>query len=247
MIAFGASSPQTGYRIIESRGTYTGGGNYVLFMPSNYTGKTGVVYMHGAGGDEEQIVTTDYDGNLKRIALLLAENGYPVISISGGGAHWGNDTMIADVSNAKSYINSTLGIPGPIGFIGASMGGLVMPWIAQNLSDTAFFVGITPVSDLSNIYPLFSASIDNAYSTYDDEVDGPVHCPDQLAAGGSLAGLAYKSWYGTSDTTVPPATVQAVATSVGVTASTVGVVGGHTGAVANVPPVDVLAFIEGVS
>lgn len=230
-------------------GTYNSGEGYTAYVPVGYNGAKPIVfYMHGYGSDHTQMQTASYNGVIDDICFGLAELGYVAMSIDGGGtSHWGNDTMIASIDAAIAYANASFGAPTTnVSFIGGSMGGLSLAWIRVNLADTGCFVGLTPVSDLTNsgVDTPYGANIDTAYGgTYSNATDGPAHNPVVFAAGGDLAGLAYKSWYGASDTTVPGSTVTAVAASIGGTASAVSVTGTHGTAISNVPVQDVIDFV----
>lgn len=227
------------------------GENWLSIVPSTWAGdgtKMGVLYMHGAQSNEVQPLAS-WPFTLGSIILAVVKAGYPVLCPFAGGDTWGNATAQTRMDEARTYLQGTMGAKaGAIGLIGGSMGGLaVQNWAKNNLSSVACAVGLTPVSNVSDIHTNnrsgLAGSINTAYSTWSEATYGASFNPATYASTG-LAGLKYKAWYGASDSIVINTTVTAVVSAIGGTASAVSVTGDHTTALGNIPPADVVAFIN---
>lgn len=236
------------------RGTgyyYTAEGHLAL-LPKTWKGDgtvRGIIYCHGAIQTEAQMIdATNYPG-LVSIMRAIADAGFPVLGIYAGGDQWGNATGKARVTDGVTYLQGTLGAKaGKVALIGGSMGGLtILNWAKDNLASVACAVGIVPVSDVSDMVTnnrgSLAASINTAYSTWNEATMGATYNPHTYAASG-LAGLRYKCWYGASDTIVIPSTVTDVVSAIGATATGVSVAGDHTTALNNIPPADVVSFLN---
>jgi len=241
-----------GVKVTSLLGTAGGTEYWTSLTPSQvptFEPKMGVLFMHGATANELQPVLS-WPFAIGNITRTLAQAGYSVLSIYGGGDTWGNAACMSLMSDGVEYLKSHLGAKaGKVALIGGSMGGLaVANWARANPSQVAAIVGLTPVSDVTDIHTnnraLLASSINGAYSGgWSEAVYGATRNPHTYA-GTDLVGLAYKAWYGASDTTVIPSTVTDVATAIGGTASAVSVTGNHTTALSNIPPEDVLAFLN---
>jgi hypothetical protein len=226
---------------------------HLLMVPSGWTGdgtKMGVVYAHGAGGTCKQMVDGVSQAALRGILLAVVQAGYPVLSVTTGDT-WGNDTAMTRMDAAKTYLQSTVGAKtGAVGLIGGSMGGCnALNWAKRNLASIACAVGLVPVSDVSDIHTnnrgSLASSINAAYSGgWSEETYGAARNPVTFAAAGDLAGLDYLAFGGTSDTICLPATVEAVCTSIGVTATYTELSGNHNSALGNADPQDVVDFLD---
>lgn len=212
--------------------------------------KMGLVYCHGATRGPEQIIDGVTYGALKAILNAAVLAGYPILAVSTGDT-WGNDTGMARIDAAKTYLQGAMGAKaGAVGLIGASMGGCTaLNWAKRNLAATACVVGIMPVSDVSDIHTnnrgTLAASINAAYGgAWVEATHGAARNPATFAAAGDLAGLKYQAWGGASDAICLPATVSAVVTSIGGTATYTEVAGDHNSAVANITPATVVAFLD---
>jgi pimeloyl-ACP methyl ester carboxylesterase len=234
-------------------GAVTSGVEHLLMVPEGFTGdgsKMGVIYLHGATGTCRQMVDGVGQAGVKKVLLAVAQAGYPILGVSTGDA-WGNDTAMTRMDAAKTYLQSTVGAKaGAVGLIGGSMGGCnVLNWAKRNLASTACAVGLVPVSDITDIHTNNRASlatnIDGAYSGgWSEATYGAARNPATFAAAGDLAGLDYLAFGGATDATCLPATVEAVCTSIGVSAQYVEVVGSHNSAIANITTQDVVDFLD---
>lgn len=234
-----------------------------LLRPRGYRGDgttTGVLYVHGASSNspdaDVQAYDVDSSAGVPRIVAALVEAGFPVLSPSLGGDLWGNDTALALVGKAVALLQGTAvrpyqlppvaARPGKLVVMGVSMGGAcAMAWARANSAKVAALVLVVPVSDFGDMVTQnrggYAGLINAAYSGgYSDAAYGPTHSPVQFA--GQLAGIPSQVWYGTADTIVVPATVQALAAGIGASAETHPVPGDHAGAGLNVDPAAVARF-----
>lgn len=248
----GATVDLSGVRTTAGTGAYATGESHMACVPSAWKAdgsKMGILYLHGATYTETQIMNGVSFPALKAIISALVVAGYPVLGIYAGGDAWGNSTAKARISDGKTYLQGTLGAKaGKIGLLGGSMGGLAtLNWAKDNLSSVACAAGLVPVSDVSDIHTnnrgSLAASINTAYSTWNEGTYGATYNPHTYAATG-LAGLRWKAWYGATDTIVIPATVTDVVTAIGATASGVSVAGDHTTAIASIAPAGVVAYFD---
>jgi hypothetical protein len=236
-----------GVKITSMVGTAGGTEYWTLATPSEYTSgsKMGVIYCHGATGDETQ-PWASWPFALGNIIRSVIQTGFPVLSIHGGGDTWGNATFKARMDEAVAAFPGLGAKDAPVAVMGGSMGALSLNWVKDHLADTACFVGITPVTDVSDIHTnnrsSLAGSINTAYSTWSEATYGATYNPKTYAAG-SLTGLDYKAWYGASDSIVITTTVTDIVTAIGGTASAVSVTGDHTSALGNIPAADVVAFL----
>lgn len=211
--------------------------------------KLGFVFVHGANSSQTQSASAAFAG-IRAVVDAIVGAGYPILSVHAGGTQWGNATSDGHITDAVAYLHNTVKTyPGIVGLFGASMGALACQnWARANLAATALLVGMTPVSDLSDIHTNnrggLTTSINSAYGgAYSEGVYGATRNPATYAAA-DLAGLRYLGYYGTADTTVIPGTVTAVAAAIGPTATAIAVPGTHGGALSNVPPADVVGWVH---
>lgn len=214
------------------------GENDVIIRPKYpRSGATGVLYCHGAGGMADQALATEFAAVLNDIASA----GHPVLACDLGGiATWGNDTVLARINSAKTYLQSTLSAPsGPVLMVGASMGGLsCLVWAKNNPTDCAGVIGLVPVSDVTDIHTNnrqgLASSIDSAYAGgWSEAVYGAARNPVTFAS--SLSSVPMLLFSGTTDTVVLPSTVTALAAGSG--ATHISVEGGHGGWIAPLDPI----------
>jgi hypothetical protein len=235
-----------GVKITSMVGTAGGSEYWTLATPSELVAgaKMGVIYCHGATGDETQ-PWSSWPFALGNIIRSVVQAGFPVLSIHGGGDTWGNATFKTRMSEAVAAFPALGAKDAPVAVMGGSMGALSLNWVKDHLADTACFVGLTPVTDVTDIHTNnrsgLAGSINTAYSTWSEATYGADHNPATYAA--SLTGLDYKAWYGASDAIVIPSTVTDIVSDIGGTASAVSVTGDHTTALANIPAADVVAFL----
>lgn len=230
---------------------YTAEGSLVS-LPAAWKGDgtvPGVIYLHGATQTELQVLDYAAYPGLTNIIKAVAAAGWPVLGVYAGGDKWGNATGLARVSDAKTYLQGTIGAKaGTVALIGGSMGGLTaLNWAKANLASVSCVVGLVPVSDVSDIVTNnrggLAASVNTAYSTWNEGTMGATYNPHTYAATG-LTGLHYKAWTGSADTIVIPSTVTDVVTAIGATASSVATTGDHNTTNNLIPPADVVSFIQ---
>lgn len=238
----------TGYATFRDIGAYYTAEGSLAMLPKLWAGDgtvVGVLVMHGATQTEMQMIdSTNYE-SLRAILAAVVVSGHPVLGIYAGGDTWGNATAQARMTDGVTYLQGTLGAKaGKVILIGGSMGGLACQnWAKANPNLVQCMVGMVPVSDVSDIVTYnrggLAASVNTAYSTWNEGTMGATYNPHTYAATG-LTGIPYKAWYALSDSIVMPSTVTDVCTAAGATA--VSVAGGHT--VDNIPPADVVSFIK---
>ena len=242
-------------RVDYDKGLYLAGEVSLFMRPSSFKGdgtQRGIIFCHGSGG----AAYTAYDpgntgGDASTIPLMRAivAEGYPILSCDLGGAKtWANATTVSAIGSAVTYLG-TLGCKtDKIGFIGESMGHAgAMEWAAANLSQVAAVAALLGVCDTNDVYTNGSGFVSDMNTAWGGTWTNTLSSNPQLqAAAGAYAGLPWRHWGGSSDTTVLPATVTAMANSIGATASRYSIAGGtHSWATYGAVPVaDVVAFLK---
>ena len=226
-------------------GLYAAAESSVLITKCSYrldSTAMGVLSFPSHGNTASQALANPYT-NL--VLEALAEQGYPVLSVdAGGGVAWGNDTAIARVTDAKTYLQGTCGAKsGKVLVYAFSMGALTaLNWARSNLSSVAAMAFACPGVDLADLHDNrgFGTEINTAYggsAAYTAAL--PTHNPVQFAS--SLT-VPCKVWSASDDATVVPSTVTAFKNAYGGSIAQVdlGAVG-HTPV--TVPPQDVVSFL----
>lgn len=193
----------------------------------------GVIYAHGNTSNATSAIGPD----VGPVVQAIADAGYPVLSGDWGGTStWGNDTTIARITTGRAYMQASMGArAGKVILVGGSAGGAgVLAWAAANPTLVQCIVGLLPVSDVDDIFTHnragIASNISSCYSGgWTQATYGATHNPVTMAAAGKFAGMPMRLFYGTTDTTVIPSTVQALAASVGSTAIISSVPGDHVG------------------
>lgn len=235
---------------------HTGEG-FLTLVPKHYRADgtvPGVLFCHGAGdGAYNGALIEGTVPSVRNIVFELA-GLYPVLSCDLGGQYtWGNSTVISRVTEAKTYLQGTMGAKaGKIVLVGLSMGNLsALAWAAANLTSVSCAVGIIPCCDLTDMRTNnrggYQAVIDAAYGgLYVAATYQAAHNPAYIATQGGYAGLPYKAWYGSSDAVAIASTVTGLVSAIGGTASAVqAATSGHVDAtVAAITPSDVSDFIR---
>lgn len=229
------------------------GVDHLALEPTGYArdgSKMGVIYCHSAQANHRQMVDGVSYSGVRAVMTAVAAAGYPVIAVPTGDA-WGNDTAMTRITAAKAYLQATLGAKtGAVALIGVSMGAAnALNWAKRNLASVACAVGMIPVSDISDIHTNnrggLTTNINSAYGTWSEATYGAARNPVTFAAADDLAGLDYLAFGATSDAVCLPATVEAVVTSIGGTATYVAVPGGHSNAaIANISSATVISFLD---
>jgi hypothetical protein len=219
-------------------GAGVNGEAHIELLPKFWKGdgtKTGILFTHGAGGNELEARNPNYPQvNMLAFLETFVEAGFPVLSCYLGGDQWGNASAVSKVTAARSYLSATMGASSTrVAFVAQSMGHLsAMNWIAAsagNKAAAAFVISSMGVCDLQNIYAGggYTASINAAYGgAYNNATQGPASNPTTNAAT-KYAGLNWLGFVGTSDTTAPAAQAQALATAIGSTARLITPGGSH--------------------
>lgn len=209
-------------------------------------GVRGVIYCHGANGDAASCRDYAAIGELHLVNALAAV--FPVLSVDAGGpTAFGNDTAIARVDDAVTYLQGTRGAKsGTVLLVGASMGGFtVLNYTRAHPSKVGAVVAVNPGIDLNDIVVNnragLASAVDAAYGTYVEATQGATHNPATYAA---TMTVPTRIFYASDDTVVIPSTVTAYAAAAqNVTAVSVGALG-HTQAAIDAAPRDqILSFL----
>lgn len=245
----------------------------LTILPRGWRGdgsKTGLVYCHGYTADlipELEARNPAVGPGMYRILNAIADRlGLPIVSLAmgspGGTGNppatpaatnpWGNPTGVNRVGLAKAYLQGAAvgAAPGKVALFGQSMGHLsVMNYAAANLGSVACVVSSMGVADLNNIHgqATYLSSIDTAFGgTWTQAANGATSNPLTQAQAGKFAGLPWRGYVGTADTTAPLAQAQSLAAAIGATASVVPIGGAvhDWNAVAQYPLEDLLAFLD---
>lgn len=229
-------------------GAVSTGEQYLAMRPKLATAapKVGILYCHASNG---QAAEAQYFGGVHTIVAALVSAGHPVLACELGGATtWGNDTSLARVTTARSYLQASMGArPGKVALLGLSMGGLTaLAWAGANSALTAGVVGLIPVVNIADIHTSnrggATATINAAYGgAYSDATLGATHNPQRMAAAGKYAGIPIRTYYGDSDAICVPATQTAFASSSG--AITTRLTGGHASStIEQIDPAEIVTF-----
>lgn len=169
----------------------------------------GVIWCHGANATADGV----YTDAVGFPARALAEAGYPVVYADLGGASpFGNDTAIAAITDAKTFLQAdpatTVGglkaKAGGVYLAGVSMGTLALNWARANPSSVLGAAFAIPVLDLQATYVNnpngLRTSIQTAYGvTYPTALPGlSTHSP--VAYPTDVTGFPVKLWAASDDT-----------------------------------------------
>lgn len=207
--------------------------------------QVGVLFCHSAGATATEPLLESW----AQFVMPLAAAGHPILATDlGGPVTWGNDTIIARITTAKAYLHASMGAKtGKVILIGMSMGAAgALAWAGANPSLVAGFVGVAPVSNITDIwntnYTGWAPIIDTCYAGgWSEATYGAAHNPATMAAAGKYATIPTLLYSGISDPLVMPATVQYIADHAAPGSSRVAVVGQHTIPVPTQPILDFVA------
>lgn len=192
------------------------------------TGRRLAILSHGHGAAGELWFTNTM---LSRLVAMLHERGFCVLAADmGGPAVWGNDTARGALANWWAYAKALLGVKtDKLVGIGWSMGNIAQAtWAADNPSQVAALVGLTPVANLKDIRDAnrngYAASINAAYGGA-AAFDAARATRDPAARAPELAGLPMKVYRASDDPICTPATVDAYAATTGAATVNLGAVG----------------------
>lgn len=177
-------------------------------------GRPGIVYAHGATGTMAQLRSTVTNRADHLLVNELALAGFVVLVAELGGDTYCNDTAIARIETARTYLTTTLQCPGPkIGLVGGSMGaGNSLAYLKAH-PDKVLFAGVQiPFLDIADVRDNnrlgLASAINAAYGgTYDDVVHGPDHSPVRFAASlPNQATVPIRMWTSSDDPACIPST-----------------------------------------
>ena len=207
----------------------------------------GFLYCHGAGGSAQSAIS-DY-GNQGQLCDRLTRDGLVGLATDLGGEQtWANDTAMSRTTDARTYLNGTLGATGKTVLIGGSMGGAgALVWASRNPTLVACVVVIIPVVDITDIHANNRAGlaplIDGAYSGgWSQATYGAAHNPLTMARDGAFDGIPILGFYGTTDTLCVPEAAQQFAVASGAEMRPIPF-GHEAAAYAAATPDEITAFI----
>lgn len=206
-----------------------------------------IIFCHGAGGDGLTPVNTLLTGQYP-LLRALGERYAMVCHDLGGGATWGNLTAQARIASVWAWAKASLGCKQDKCLLAAtSMGNLAaLNFAASNRSEVAAVAGFIPAVDTQALRAVgYGAAIEAAWGI-GAGAPLPVDANPALRAA-ELAGLPWAAWHSTADTVATPQPITTLVGAMGAPAQStvVSTTLGHSeAAVALVPPVDVLAFLE---
>ena len=169
--------------------------------------KPPLIYCHGSGDTAQTILAKT---GQKPLLDALAQN-YAVIACDLGYQAFGNDTHVARIIEAVTYLEQTWGTRSRITLVGGSMGCLgALGYTRLYPTKVRAVAGIIPGLDLADLMLRGAAAdINAAYGgAYNDATDGPTHSPVQYAASLSSS-IPIRLWTANNDTIAVPATAAA--------------------------------------
>lgn len=176
----------------------------------------GVLALHGSGNDATFVDTFPP-------AVELARRGFTVLGVDAGGlTTWGNDTALAAVNDARTFLQGTLAAKaGKIVLLGGSMGSvLALNWLRAN--PTAVYcasLGL-PIADVEDVRANnrggAQAAIETAYTNNAGwQTARPTHNPAEYTADLIAADVPIRFDYSTDDTIGLPALTLDLADTLG--------------------------------
>lgn len=208
-------------------GVYTAGDTHIEWLPKTWRGGgtvRGIIASHGATGSDLDPLSFTTFPHWAPILQRLCGMGYPIISVNAGGSLFGNDTVISTYMPAALTRLAAMGAKtDKVALFGCSMGNLTgMNWARANPTKVACIAGVAPASDLNDIVTNNrdgqAANVNAAYGgAYSDATMGATHNPARYGA--TLAGIPTRLYYSDADPAIPPATVTALATLIGASAT----------------------------
>ena len=169
------------------------------------------LYLHGSGSNAQEVAGGAYERDL----VLSLATDHVVHAGDYGYETWGNDTAIARIHSAITYMRANWGVSGPVVLICASMGAAnAFAYTLAHPENVKAVAAVVPLVDLADIYQRGAAAqLNAAYGgSYNDAVDGPTHSPIQFAAE-LPADLPVHLWSVPNDPLTPAETAQAFVTA----------------------------------
>lgn len=223
-------------------GGYANNENWYLIRPSRNGVFPGIIFLHGAGG-EEQALEPRWSPNASSLMWWMAERGYTVFapdcstSVQTDGSHtWGNDGSTTTLDNAITYALANPSIfqmgGNKVILCGTSMGLITATNYVRRFgtSRVAALLAVQGATDVDYHYANgFSANIDAAYGgSWATNGKPSNHSPKDFASTLTLPLLYH---YATDDATVPAAARDTFLASYGGPLTSVAIgTGGHTDA-----------------
>jgi pimeloyl-ACP methyl ester carboxylesterase len=210
----------------------------------------GAIFCPGYQGNADVYYQPVYNGPVH----ALAESGTPCLMADhGGNSTWGNDTAMAAMDAAYTYLTTTGGAkPGKVFLSGGSMGTLTMlNWAKRNPTKVAGIACALPAVSLTDLH-------DNRYVDAPGTTN-PVRALVETAYGGATAyaaavgthdpnltpgaftGIPMKLYYSTDDPVALPSIALAFAAAVG-SSCKVASLGARGHNADNLDPVDIAEF-----
>lgn len=165
------------------------------------------LYLHGSGSNAQEVAQGAYERDL--VLSLAADH---VVHVGDYGYEtWGNDTGIARIHTAITYMRANWGVSGPVTLVCASMGAAnAFAYTLAHPENVKAVAAVIPLIDLADLYSRgFTTQLNTAYGgSYNDAVDGPNHSPIQFADR-LPADLPIHLWSVPNDSLTPVETAQA--------------------------------------
>ena len=179
--AIGTDPAGIAYDIVdyEKRVTTSPNGQDIhVLIPSGYDAAVGahlVIYCHGHGGSDENLVDRSSDDTAAFLDRLI-DDGYLVASSHQRGSNWGNDEAIEDIVDLYAYCVTNFRLRETL-LWSVSMGGLsgLSAVKDKRIPNIKGWAGIAPVCNLASMFDnntgTFAAAIRTAYGIAADGSD----------------------------------------------------------------------------
>lgn len=224
----------TPYALNITTGKIKAGQYEYLWVPNRITSDTGLVLCHGSGQPYEYALLTNSGST--QIPAWAAWSGIPCVAAEMDDQAWANDSAMADVDAAISYMASTTGVRSDrVLILGASMGGATaIRYTLNNPSKVAACVGIIPLTNLVGFYNNNVGGAQPQIATAWG-VTAPAALPAAADIQSQAANLAVPTqlYYSGSDATINPADTTAFAAAAGITPVNVGTQGHSEGTISD--------------
>lgn len=223
-----------GYQAFQKTGTVQATESFYLFEPlqTPSAGNYGVLLLHGAGNTDQYMGHTRWGSS--GLGPSLAREGFIAAAGAMAGDAYGNDTAMARVTAHGAWLEANRTVkPGKYHLVGTSMGGYTaLRWAILNPTKVASLSLLLPLCDIVTAYTNnvggLQASMATAWG-----VTAPAALPagaDLLATADGIldAGIPTRFYYDDADTTIPQASVLAMAELTGGSTVEISADLGHT-------------------
>lgn len=203
-----------------------------------------VLYAHGSGTNLLGVA-----GSSNQLVMLNALARHLTVHAGDYGLEaWGNDTGVARLHAAVTYLQAEWGVDAPVAIVAASMGFTnALNYARVHPENVTCIAGIIPCVDIKNIYDLGAqAVIDAAYPpTYNDATIGQTHSPIHIVENELIDdNLPIHLWTVPNDATTVPATADAFVATRPQTGRTILAPVGHTTDAVRIATPDVVKFVR---